>query len=160
MASRISCGGDLLIPGVNSVRPRLLGFRLGGEGGFTKAGDAKDFPSSGSAGVGCGCDWSGRLELETALGCRAVLTAKFFRLRPFFDGGCFCNSKNGALVSSEVRGLSMLAAKVEGGGDSGDDPGDGSVALESSTVEAVVVGDESFDPEVAVESLMLCWWYL
>lgn len=35
-----------------------------------------------------------------------------------------------------------------GGGDSGDEPGDGSVALESSTVEMVVVGEESFDPVV------------
>ena len=42
----------------------------------------------------------------------------------------------------------MLAAKVDGGGDSGDDPGEGSVALESSTIEAVVVGDESLEPNV------------
>jgi hypothetical protein len=40
-----------------------------------------------------------------------------------------------------------------GGGDSGDEPGEGSVALESSMVEQVVVGEESF--EVALESLML-----
>lgn len=40
-----------------------------------------------------------------------------------------------------------------GGGDSGEEPGEGSVALESSTVEQVVVGEESF--EVALESLML-----
>ena len=40
-----------------------------------------------------------------------------------------------------------------GGGDSGDEPGDGSVALESSTMEQVVVGEESF--EVALESLKL-----
>jgi hypothetical protein len=43
----------------------------------------------------------------------------------------------------------MPTAKVVAGGDSGDEPGDGSVALESSTVEMVVVGDESFDPVVA-----------
>jgi len=54
----------------------------------------------------------------------------------------------------------MLVEKVVGGGDSGDDPGEGSVALESSTVDAVVVGDDSLDPEVAVESLVLCWWNL
>lgn len=46
---------------------------------------------------------------------------------------------------------------MRGGGDSGDEPGEGSVALESSTVEQVVVGDESVDPVVAVESLMVCW---
>jgi hypothetical protein len=40
-----------------------------------------------------------------------------------------------------------------GGGDSGEEPGEGSVALESSTVEQVVVGEESF--EVALESLIL-----
>lgn len=56
-----------------------------------------------------------------------------------------------------MRGRSIPAVNVDGGGDSGDDPGDGSVALESSTVEAVVVGEESFEPEVAVESLKLCW---
>ena len=40
-----------------------------------------------------------------------------------------------------------------GGGDSGEEPGEGSVALESSMVEQVVVGEESF--EVALESLIL-----
>ena len=49
----------------------------------------------------------------------------------------------------------MLAANVDGGGDSGDDPGDGSVALESSTVEAVFVGDEVLEPNEVKESLML-----
>jgi hypothetical protein len=49
----------------------------------------------------------------------------------------------------------MPEPKLLGGGDSGDEPGDGSVALESSTVEQVVVGDESFDPNVPVESLMV-----
>ena len=92
----------------------------------------------------------GRLVVdEDARACgRFVLTARFLRLRPFFGGACFCSSKNG-LLSSGVRGLSMPTANVVGGGDSGDEPGDGSVALESSTVEMVVVGDESFDPVVA-----------
>jgi hypothetical protein len=48
----------------------------------------------------------------------------------------------------------MPGSNVEGGGESGDEPGDGSVALESSTVDMVVVGDESFEL-YAVESLML-----
>lgn len=92
----------------------------------------------------------GRLVVEAAARVcgREVLTARPFRLRPFFGGACFCSSKNGRL-SSEVRGRSIPTAKVVGGGDSGDEPGDGSVALESSTVEMVVVGDESFDPVVA-----------
>lgn len=42
----------------------------------------------------------------------------------------------------------MPPTKVAGGGDSGDDPGDGSVALESSTVEIVVVGEESLEADV------------
>lgn len=49
---------------------------------------------------------------------------------------------------------------MRGGGDSGEDPGEGSVALESSTVEQVVVGDESVDVVVVVESLIVCWWNL
>jgi len=40
-------------------------------------------------------------------------------------------------------------------GDSGDDPGDISVALDSSTVEAVVVGDEFVESEADVETLSL-----
>ena len=78
-------------------------------------------------------------------------------MRPFLGGGCFCNSKNG-LLSSDVLGRNMPTAKVVGGGDSGEEPGDGSVALESSTVDIVVVGDESLDPVVA--SLKLWWWNL
>lgn len=96
--------------------------------------------------------------VEAARGCRDVLTAKFFRFRPLREGGgCFCSSKNGDRESSDVRGRSIPVVNVEGGGDSGDDPGDGSVALESSTVEAVVVGDDSLDPDVAVQLLMVCW---
>lgn len=38
-------------------------------------------------------------------------------------------------------------------GDSGDDPGDISVALESSTVEAVVVGEEFAESDADVETL-------
>lgn len=41
-------------------------------------------------------------------------------------------------------------------GDSGDDPGDISVALESSTVEAVVVGEESDESDADVETLSWC----
>jgi hypothetical protein len=52
----------------------------------------------------------------------------------------------------------MPTANVVGGGDSGEEPGEGSVALESSTVDIVVVGDESFEPRVLVESLRVWWW--
>lgn len=44
-------------------------------------------------------------------------------------------------------------------GDSGEDPGDISVALESSTVETVVVGEEFADSDADVETLSLCWWW-
>jgi len=87
-------------------------------------------------------------------GCLFVTTARFLRFRPFLGGGCFCSSKNGRVLSLAVLGRSIPTANVVGGGDSGDEPGEGSVALESSTVEMVVVGDESF--EAAVESLRLC----
>ena len=129
----------MLLPGVKSVSPRLLGFRLGGVGGLTKDGEVFILLDGGS----------GKLVVEAARAeCREVLTARFLRLRPFLGGGCFCSSKNG-LLSSDVRGRSMPTAEVVGGGDSGDEPGDGSVALESSIVEMVVVGDESLDPVVA-----------
>ncbi len=42
IASFMSCRGTLLLAGVSKVKPRLLGFRLGGEGGLTKAGDVID----------------------------------------------------------------------------------------------------------------------
>ena len=146
----VSCGMGLLPPGVNNVRPRLLGFRRGGVGGFTKAGDSIVVDAVSV------CICNGRLVVDAALGeCLAVTTARFLRLRPFLGGGCFCSSKKGALRSSAVRGLSMPTVNVLGGGDSGDDPGEGSVALESSTVDMVVVGDESFEPVVFVESLRL-----
>lgn len=51
-------------------------------------------------------------------------------------------------------------AKFDGGGfangDSGEDPGDISVTLESSTVEMVVVGEESVDSEADVDVLSWC----
>lgn len=134
------------------VNPRLLGFlRVEGVGGFTNAGESMLLESSV-------CILNGRLvvEVDALLAvavCRVVFTARPFRLRPFLGGGCFCNSKKGALRSLAVRGRSIPTANVVGGGDSGDDPGEVSVALESSTVEIVVVGDDSFDPRVLVESL-------
>ena len=39
IASLICCGGAFIDAGVRIVKPRLLGFRLGGEGGLTKDGD-------------------------------------------------------------------------------------------------------------------------
>jgi hypothetical protein len=42
---------------------------------------------------------------------------------------------------------------VMGAGDSGDGPGDGSVIEEESSVETVVVGEDSVDSEADVEVL-------
>lgn len=85
MASLICCGAAFIVAGVRIVRPRLLGFRLGGEGGLTKEGDM----ILGSGSVACVCA-SGRLVVDDALpGVRVVFTARFFRLRPFFGGAAF-----------------------------------------------------------------------
>jgi hypothetical protein len=116
---------------------------------LTKEGDMMLGSGSGST----FCD-SGRLVVEDARpGVRDVTTARFLRLRPFFGGADFCSSKKGAVCSCEVRGRNMPILNEFGGGDSGEEPGEGSVALESSMVEQVVVGEESL--EVAVQSLML-----
>lgn len=143
--SLISFGGALLLEGVRRVRPRLLGFRFCGVGGFTKVGDeiaAIPFTPG-----------SGKLVVDDVRPVfRDVSTARFLRLRPFFGALGFCSSKKG-LLSSAVRGRNIPAAKLDGGGDSGEEPGDGSVALESSTVDIVVVGDESVDPLVVSLSL-------
>jgi hypothetical protein len=113
---------------------------------------------SGSGSGSTFCD-SGRLVVEDARpGVREVTTARFLRLRPFFGGADFCSSKKGAVCSCEVRGRNMPILNEFGGGDSGEEPGEGSVALESSMVEQVVVGEESL--EVAVQSLMLGLWNL
>lgn len=147
IASLICCGRGFVDAGVSIVRPKLLGFRLGGEGGLTKEGDMRLGPGS----TFC---VRGRLVVDDARpGVREVFTARFLRLRPFFGGAAFWSSKNGAVCSCAVRGRNMPALNEFGGGDSGEEPGEGSVALESSTVEQVVVGDESF--EVALQSLIL-----
>lgn len=147
MASLICCGGGFIDAGVRIVNPRLLGFRLGGDGGLTNEGDMM----LGSGSAFC---TSGRLVADDARpGAREVLTARFLRFLPFFGGAGFCSSKKGALCSCAVRGRNIPAANEFGGGDSGDEPGEVSVALESSTVEQVVVGEESLD--AAVESLIV-----
>jgi hypothetical protein len=147
MASLICCREGFIEAGVRIVRPRLLGFRLGGDGGLTKDGDM----IAGSDSMFCE---SGKLVVDDARpGVREVFTARFLRLRPFFGGAAFWSSKKGAVCSCEVRGRNMPVLNEFGGGDSGEEPGEGSVALESSMVEQVVVGEESF--EVALESLML-----
>ncbi len=45
----------------------------------------------------------------------------------------------------------------KGTGDSGEDRGDGSVIVDESTVDIVLVGDESVDSEFVVDVLPRCW---
>ena len=81
--------------GVSNVSPRLLAFRLGGVGGFTKAGVVTFGRLSTLIGG------RGRLVVDAALEVpRDVSTARFFRFRPFFVGACFCSSKKGLPLSA------------------------------------------------------------
>lgn len=83
MASFICCGRGFVDAGVRIVKPKLLGLRLGGEGGLTNEGDMMLGPGS----TLCA---SGRLVVEEARpGVREVFTARFFRLRPFLGGAAF-----------------------------------------------------------------------
>jgi hypothetical protein len=68
--------------GVRIVNPRLLGLRFGGVGGFTNEGDMM----LGSSSL-CLSTANGRLGVDAALPVNLfVLTARFFRLRPFLGG--------------------------------------------------------------------------
>ena len=83
MASLICCGRGFVDAGVRMVKPRLLGFRLGGEGGLTNEGDM-------TLGTGSTLCASGKLVVDDARpGVREVFTARFFRLRPFLGGAAF-----------------------------------------------------------------------
>jgi hypothetical protein len=79
----ICLSGAFIDAGVRMVKPRLLGFRFGGEGGLTKDGDM----ILGSVSI---LFASGKLVVEDARpGVLVVFTARFFRLRPFFGGAAF-----------------------------------------------------------------------
>jgi len=155
-------GGRLLfIPGVMIVSDRLLG-RLRGEfgGGFVKADLIAAVAGSLSAGLIRG---TAVLTERAVFELPVVFTARFFRLRGFLPGvEGLCRSKNGAdcefvLISSNVRGRGgSTTMDISCGfaiGDSGEEPGDISVTLESSFVEAVVVGEEPAESEADVEVL-------
>jgi hypothetical protein len=91
-----------------------------------------------------------------------VLTARFLRFFGFLPGVVDrCISKKVCDELSEVCGLIMPNEVGYGlaSGDSGDDPGDISVAEESSMTDSVVVGDEFVDVDGDVDALCLCWWY-
>ena len=149
---------------VDRVSPRLLGRLLAGFGGTMNdgVGGAEDgWPSAGawdveSASLGSKFAW--RVDAD-------VLTNKFLVLRIFLFGESarlrpgsvpiemenFCS----AIVFRAARVFTPKGFNAESGrsevGDSGDELGEGSVS-EESTVEIVVVGDESADSKVDTES--------
>lgn len=87
VAGIVSRVGKLLLPGVCIVKPRLLGRRLGGVGGFTKDGElgaevvvvtgASLFVAAGKAAVDISRPTPKELE---------VFTAKFFKFLGFLAG--------------------------------------------------------------------------
>lgn len=140
-----------LLPGVEMVKLRFDGRRLGGVGGLMKDGDGgaelffSFFSMTGSEAVGL----VRRLVSEVD-----VLIPRFFRFRGFFAGVVGrCSSKK-VLGEESCGPVSALrdrkSATNEVGaalamGDSGDGPGDGSVTEEESIVDIVVVGELSED---------------
>jgi hypothetical protein len=160
MSSRT--GLPSLLPGVEIVKLKLDGLRLGGVGGLINNGDggAELFFSLGATATGAGA-CARKLPSEDA-----VLIPRFFRFRGFFAGVVGrCSSKkvlaDGSPTGASVRLDLKSATKDEGvivfaRGDSGDTPGDGSVTDDESMVEMVVVGELSEEP-VDVLSRLSLW---
>jgi hypothetical protein len=129
-----------------------LGFFLGGfAGGLIKEGeDGSDV-------------WNAPL-LELRLRARAF---GFFGFRGDGDVmGRLSFSGNGRVVSTifklwKASKPNVDPEKEDNGtkvmGDSGEDEGEGSDSEDESTVDIVVVGDESVESEVCVEVLSRCW---
>ena len=91
----------LLFAGVIMERPRLVSFRFGGVGGFTKAGEAgADSRSAGGSSPAIDADATARPSENVAVAV-AVFTARFFKLRAFFAGVAGrWSSKNGGCIGS------------------------------------------------------------
>lgn len=155
-------------PGVEIVRPSLLAFRFGGLGGTMK---------EGVVGAESGCDDSTAEAVEMANfgSCGPCLTdadmfrERFFMFRTFLPGdsgrlrpGRFKSELGGGSITpcSGEWSLDLRDLKDESGvietADSGDELGEGSVMDEESSVEIVVVGEESVDSELMVEVLSRC----
>lgn len=147
-----------VLPGVDIVRLRFEGLRLGGVGGLMNNGDggAELFFSFGATAMGAG------VCARRLLSDDVVLIPRFLRLRGFFAGVVGrCSSKK-VPDDESPDGWSVLldlksatndeGARVLPSGDSGETPGDGSVTDEESMVDMVVVGELS---EEAVELLSL-----
>jgi hypothetical protein len=161
-----SRGIELLLAGVMIVRPRLLIFRRGGVGGFTKAGDTGAMTLSiDGASATKEADATAR---PSEYGAVDVLTARFFRFRAFFAGveGLWSSKKVPMVgwVCGRSAGLNREASMVLESGEtlkeagvSGDVPGDDSVIEAESKVDTVVVGEESEDSEAEVDVLSRGW---
>lgn len=145
-----------LLPGVEMVRLRFEGRLLGGVGGLMKDGDA------GAEGF---FSFLSTTSVEAFWAVRRfpseeeVLMPRFFKFRGFLAGVVGLASSKKVFVLGSCDGLSVLRDRksatkeveaVFATGDSGDCPGDGSVTVEESMVEMVVVGELS---EEAVDVL-------
>ena len=141
------------------VRLRFDGLLLGGVGGLMKDGDvgAEGFFSLGATTGKEAVAVHRRFPRELA-----VLIPKFFRFRAFLAGVTGLANSKKVVGEFSDEPLSVLrdlkSATNEDGavladGDSGDGPGDVSVAEELSIVEIVVVGELSSDSEANVDVL-------
>jgi hypothetical protein len=154
----------LLLDEVTIVRPRLLNFRRGDVGGFTKTGDTGADTLSIAVNV-CegaeGAEVTIRLKEYVAV---VVSTAKFLRLRGFLAGVAgLCISKKGSFLDLS-GGLNRVASAMpdneeilEEPGVCGEVPGEDSVMEEESIVDTVVVGEESEDSDADVDVLFRGW---
>jgi hypothetical protein len=151
-----------LLPGVEMVKLRFDGRRLGGVGGLMNSGDggAELFFSFFSATFNVAVGFIRRLPSEDD-----VLIPRFFRFRGFFAGVVgLANSKNvlgdvswePASVLRDRKSATNEAVAGLAMGDSGEGPGDGSVTEEESMVDIVVVGELS-DDAVDVLSRLSRW---
>lgn len=141
-----------LLPGVEIVKLKFDGRRLGGVGGLINNGDggAELFFSFGATAMGAG------VCARKLLSEDAVLIPRFLRFRGFFAGVVGrCSSKKGPAAGSPAEGSVLRDLKsatkdedaiVFARGDSGDTPGEGSVTDDESMVEMVVVGELSEEP--------------
>lgn len=155
-------------PGVERVSPSLLGFRFGGLGGTMNEGDA-------GAKIGCEDSIIEAVEMASLGSCAPGLLdvdmfkERFFMFRTFLPGDS--GRVRPGKVRSELGGDSIPPfsgdwpveredRKDESVGietaDSGDELGEGSVTDEESSVEIVVVGEESVESELTVEVLSRC----
>jgi hypothetical protein len=153
-----------VLPGVEMVRLRFEGRRLGGVGGFINSGEggAELFLSLGTTAMGAGV-WARRLLRD-----EVVLMPRFFKFRGFFAGVVgLCSSKKlfgdespdgGSVLRDLKSATNEEGATVLARGDSGDTPGDGSVTDDESMVEMVVVGELSEEAVEVLSRLSLCTW--